>query len=397
MESIYENDKKYILNLYNRLPLEIKRAEGVYLYDKDDNRYLDMYSGISVNNLGHEKEIANVIKNQVDKYIHLSNYFTSEPVVNLAKLLVDNSFASKVYFSNSGTEANEAAIKLCRKHGRELNENKFEILSAVNSFHGRTYGGLTLTGQEKYQNIFKPLLSGIDYFEFNNIESLRRKVNENTCAVFLEIIQGEGGVVEVTQEFVNELVKLSNIYNFLIVIDEIQTGIGRTGDLFAFEKYNLVPDIVTIAKSIGGGLPLGAMLVNKKLGEVMKIGDHGSTFGGNPVACAAGEYVLDKIVNTNLLNEVKKKGKYILKGLKDIQVEFPNVIKEVRGRGMMVGIDVGENAMIIRDIALNKKLLLNVTNKTIIRLLPSLCITISEIDEFLEKFKDVLNVLDKNT
>lgn len=390
MGTLHDNDKKYILNLYNRLNLEAERADGVYLYDKNNNKYLDMYSGISVNNLGYDKEIANVIKNQVDKYIHLSNYFVSEPTVNLAKLLVDNSFASKVYFSNSGTEANEAAIKLCRKYGRKINDNKIEILSALNSFHGRTYGGLTLTGQEKYQNDFKPLLSGVNYFEFNNIESLRDKVSENTCAVFLEIIQGEGGIVEVSQEFMNELVKLSKMYNFLIVIDEIQTGIGRSGDLFAFEKYNITPDIVTLAKSIGGGLPLGAMLVNEKLEEVLKVGDHGSTFGGNPVACAAGEYVLNKIVNTDLLKEVKEKSNYLLNELENIKEEFPTLIKEIRGRGMMIGIDVGENAIAIRDCALDNRLLLNVTNKTIIRLLPSLCISNSEINEFLEKFREVL-------
>lgn len=390
MGTLHDNDKKYILNLYNRLNLETERADGVYLYDKNNNKYLDMYSGISVNNLGYDKEIANVIKNQVDKYIHLSNYFVSEPTVNLAKLLVDNSFASKVYFSNSGTEANEAAIKLCRKYGRKINDNKIEILSALNSFHGRTYGGLTLTGQEKYQNDFKPLLSGVNYFEFNNIESLREKVSENTCAVFLEVIQGEGGIVEVSQEFMNELVKLSKMYNFLIVIDEIQTGIGRSGDLFAFEKYNITPDIVTLAKSIGGGLPLGAMLVNEKLEEVLKVGDHGSTFGGNPVACAAGAYVLDKIVNTDLLKEVKEKSNYLLNELENIKEEFPTLIKEIRGRGMMIGIDVGENAIAIRDCALDNRLLLNVTNKTIIRLLPSLCISNSEINEFLEKFREVL-------
>ncbi len=390
MGTLHDNDKKYILNLYNRLNLEVERADGVYLYDKNNNKYLDMYSGISVNNLGYDKEIANVIKNQVDKYIHLSNYFVSEPTVNLAKLLVDNSFASKVYFSNSGTEANEAAIKLCRKYGRKINDNKIEILSALNSFHGRTYGGLTLTGQEKYQNDFKPLISGVNYFEFNNIESLRDKVSENTCAVFLEIIQGEGGIVEVSQEFMNELVKLSKMYNFLIVIDEIQTGIGRSGDLFAFEKYNITPDIVTLAKSIGGGLPLGAMLVNEKLEEVLKVGDHGSTFGGNPVACAAGEYVLDRIVNTDLLKEVKEKSNYLLNELENIKEEFPTLIKEIRGRGMMIGIDVGENAIAIRDCALDNRLLLNVTNKTIIRLLPSLCISNSEINEFLEKFREVL-------
>lgn len=391
MGSLHENDKKYILNLYNRLNLEVERAEGVYLYDKDNNKYLDMYSGISVNNLGYDEGIATAIKNQVDKYIHLSNYFVSEPTVNLAKLLVDNSFASKVYFSNSGTEANEGALKLCRKYGRSISEDKVEILSALNSFHGRTCGGLTLTGQEKYQKDFKPLLSGVKYFEFNNIDSLRECVNKNTCAIFLEVIQGEGGIVEVSQDFINEVAKLSKTYDFLIVIDEIQTGIGRSGDLFAFEKYNFTPDIVTLAKSIGGGLPLGAILISEKLEGILKIGDHGSTFGGNPVACAAGEFVLDKVVNTNLLEEVREKSKYILGELEKVKKDFPTLIKEIRGRGMMIGVDVGENAMAIRENAMDNNLLLNITNKTVIRLLPPLCISYNEINEFLEKFRDTLD------
>lgn len=391
MGSLHENDKKYILNLYNRLNLEVERAEGVYLYDKDNNKYLDMYSGISVNNLGYDEGIATAIKNQVDKYIHLSNYFVSEPTVNLAKLLVDNSFASKVYFSNSGTEANEGALKLCRKYGRSISEDKVEILSALNSFHGRTCGGLTLTGQEKYQKDFKPLLSGVKYFEFNNIDSLRECVNKNTCAIFLEVIQGEGGIVEVSQDFINEVAKLSKTYDFLIVIDEIQTGMGRSGDLFAFEKYNFTPDIVTLAKSIGGGLPLGAILISEKLEGILKIGDHGSTFGGNPVACAAGEFVLDKVVNTNLLEEVREKSKYILGELEKVKKDFPTLIKEIRGRGMMIGVDVGENAMAIRENAMDNNLLLNITNKTVIRLLPPLCISYNEINEFLEKFRDTLD------
>lgn len=390
MGSLYEEDKKYILNLYNRLSLEINRAEGVYLYDVNNNKYLDMYSGISVNNLGHNKEIANAIAKQSSKYIHLSNYFASESTVNLAKLLVENSFAYKVFFSNSGTEANEAAIKLCRKYGREFSDNKYEIVSALNSFHGRTCGGLTLTGQEKYQKDFRPLLSGVDYFEFNNIDSLKEKVNNNTCAVFLEMIQGEGGIIEISQEFIKTVVELSKKYNFLIVIDEIQTGIGRSGDLFAFEKYNFTPDVVTLAKSIGGGLPLGATLISEKLENVLKPGDHGTTFGGNPVSCAAGEYVLNTIINTNILEEVKHISNYLLEELEKIKENNPDIIKDIRGRGMIIGIDVGENAIAIKDAALEKRVLLNITNKTVIRLLPSLCISKEEVDQFLDVFKEVL-------
>lgn len=393
MGNLYEEDRKYILNLYNRLNLQIERAEGIYLYDRDNNKYLDMYSGISVNNLGYNKEIIDAIVNQAHKYIHLSNYLVAEPTVKLAKLLVENSFASKVFFSNSGTEANEAAIKLCRKYGKTISSEKYQILAALNSFHGRTCGGLTLTGQEKYQKDFRPLLSGVDYFEFNNISSLRDKVNENTCAIFLEVIQGEGGIIEVSQEFIDELVELSNKYKFLIVIDEIQTGLGRSGDLFAFEKYKFTPDIVTLAKSIGGGLPLGATLISKELEDILKPGDHGTTFGGNPVACAAGECVLNTIINTNILEEVQNKSKYLLGELSKIKESYPEIINDIRGRGFMIGIDVGDYAMVIRDKAQERKLLLNITNKTIIRLLPSLCISKEEIDEFIYIFKEVLNTI----
>ena len=393
MGNLYEEDRKYILNLYNRLNLQIERAEGIYLYDRDNNKYLDMYSGISVNNLGYNKEIIDAIVNQAHKYIHLSNYLVAEPTVKLAKLLVENSFASKVFFSNSGTEANEAAIKLCRKYGKTISSEKYQILAALNSFHGRTCGGLTLTGQEKYQKDFRPLLSGVDYFEFNNISSLRDKVNENTCAIFLEVIQGEGGIIEVSQEFIDELVELSNKYKFLIVIDEIQTGLGRSGELFAFEKYKFTPDIVTLAKSIGGGLPLGATLISKELEDILRPGDHGTTFGGNPVACAAGECVLNTIINTNILEEVQNKSKYLLGELAKIKVSYPEIIKDIRGRGFMIGIDVGDYAMIIRDKAQERKLLLNITNKTIIRLLPSLCISKEEVDEFIYIFKEVLNTI----
>lgn len=390
MKNLYEQDKTYILNTYNRSDLIIERGEGSYLYDVDGNKYLDMFSGISVNNLGHDKEIVEAMINQASRYMHLSNNFVSEPVINLAKLLVENTFAAKVFFTNSGTESNEAALKLCRKYGKQFSENKYELLSAYNSFHGRTTGGLSLTGQEKYQKAFMPLMPGVSYFEYNNIESLKEKINENTCGLFLEVIQGEGGIVEISKEFITEAVILSKEFNFLIVIDEVQTGMGRTGDLFAYEKYDFTPDIVTIAKSIGGGIPLGAMLVGEGLEGIFKIGDHGSTFGGNPVSCACGEYVVDKLVNTNLREEVKQKGDFLKAQLNNLKEKYPKVIKDVRGRGLMIGIDVGEYANTIKQLAQEKKVLLNSTSKTVIRLLPSLCITKDEINEFLKVFEETI-------
>ena len=391
MENIFCEDKKYILNTYNRSDLRIEKGEGSYLYDFEGNSYLDMYSGISVNNFGHDKKLVEFMIKQASNYIHLSNYFVSEPVVKLAKLLVENSFASKVFFTNSGTESNEAAIKLCRKYGKSFGKDKYELLSAHNSFHGRTNGALAITGQEKYQREFTPILTGIDYFEYNNIESLRSKVNENTCGLFLEIIQGEGGIVEVSEEFMIEVVKLSKKYNFLIVIDEVQTGIGRTGDLFAYQKYGFIPDLVTVAKSLGGGIPLGAMLVREGLEDILKAGDHGTTFGGNPVSCACGTYILDKVLNTRLCEDVKNKGDFLISKLNSLKSKYPYIIREVRGRGLMLGIDIGEYVSKIKEMAQEKGVLLNSTSNTVIRLLPSLYIKEEEIEEFLRVFEECLS------
>lgn len=394
MSNIYEEDKQYILNVYRRMELEIVRGEGSYLYDSKENKYLDMFSGIAVNSLGlNNPGIINRIVEQSSKFIHMSNYFVSEPSVKLAKLLVENSFASKVFFCNSGTEANEAAIKLAKKYGQSINKEKVEILSAYNSFHGRTIGGLSLTGQEKYKSSFKPLMPNVNHFEFNNIEDFKSKVSENTCAVFLEIIQGEGGVREVSEAFMKELNELSETYNFLIVFDEVQTGLFRTGDLFAYEKFNIKPHIVTIAKALGGGIPIGAMLVAEEVENVLQPGDHGSTFGGNSLSCAVGEYILETILSDSFQSELRQKSLYLMEKLNRIKVKYPNIIEEIRGRGMMIGVDVGNYAGSIKTLGIEKQVLLNVTNETVVRLLPPLTISFEEIDEFITKFEEIIESL----
>jgi acetylornithine/N-succinyldiaminopimelate aminotransferase len=376
------------------MDFDILRGEGAYLIDTKNEKYLDMFSGIAVNNFGHaNKQILKIIEKQALKGIHFSNYIAHEPAVNLARLLVENTFASKVFYCNSGTEANEAAIKLSRKYGKAIDENKIEIVSAVNSFHGRTCGAVTLTGQEKYSNAFMPLLPAVKHFIFNDIESLKSTVSDNTCALFLEIIQGEGGVIEVDREFVQEVVKLSEQHKFLIVIDEIQTGISRTGDFFAYEKFGLTPDLVTIAKSLGGGLPIGAMLVSQKLENVLLPGDHGTTFGGNALACAVGEYIVGTVLSKEFRTELKEKEIYLSESLNKLKMKFPKIINLVRGRGLMFGIDVGDYAEEIKSRALEQKLLLNVTSSTVIRLLPALTITIDELNEFIIIFERVLGAL----
>lgn len=390
MRDLVLEDKKYVLNLYKRINIKIVNGSGAYLYDDNNNKYLDMYTGIAVNSLGHDEELKNIIMSCASKFSHLSNFFVNKATVNLAKILVENTFASKVFFCNSGTEANEAAIKLCRKYGRSFNNDKIQILTAHNSFHGRTLGALSLTGMDKYKKQFGDLLSGVKHFEYNNIEDFKNTLSNKTCAVFLEIIQGSGGIINIKKEFIENIVKLSKEYNFLIVIDEIQTGLGRTGKFLAYEHFEFEPHILTLAKSLGGGVPLGAMLVAKELDNVLVPGDHGSTFGGNPIACAAGEYVVNKVLKKEFLNEINNSSKLLFEELNKLKVEFPNIINEIRGKGLMLGIEVGDYTELIKEKAFEKNMLVNVTNKKILRLLPPLNINKNEISEFLRIFKEIL-------
>jgi acetylornithine/N-succinyldiaminopimelate aminotransferase len=391
MEDLLSQDQAYVLNTYKRMDLCVESTSGSYLTDVHGNRYLDMVGGIAVNGLGYNNpEIRDAITDQLSRYIHLSNYFASPPVVGLAKQLAENSFASKTFFTNSGTEAVEAALKLVRKHGKSMAADKTEVLSLKNSFHGRTFGGMTLTGQDKYKDPFGPVVPDIRHVTINDPEDLKEKVSDRTCAVFLEIIQGESGVRPLSPEFVASVVELKQKHGFCIVVDEIQTGLGRTGELFAYQHYDLIPDVMTIGKSLGGGLPLGAMLVSRELENVLARGDHGSTFGGNPVACAAGQVVLQTVSRPGFLAEVRAKGQHLIVSLEKMRETYPDVITEVRGAGLMLGIEAGDYASAIQRKALQRGMLLNVTNGTVIRLLPPLTISHPELDDFLKGFAEVL-------
>lgn len=389
MRELYLKDEEYIANTYSRVHLEPRYGEGSYLIDINNERYLDMYSGISVNLAGHsEKSIIEAIIEQSNKYIHLSNNFICRPAVELAEILVKNTFAQKVFFTNSGTEANEAAIKVVRKYGKCRGKTK--ILSAHNSFHGRTMGSLSLTAQEKYQESFKPLLEDVEYFEYNNADDLEEKLSDKVSAVFIELIQGEGGVVLADKPFLQKLSALSDKYDFLIVVDEIQTGLGRTGKFLACEYFDIKPDIVTVAKGLGGGLPIGATLLGNKCKDILSKGEHGSTFAPNPVASAAGCAVLKIILEDSFLNDINRKSEYIISNLRNIKNLYPVIIKDVRGIGLMIGIDIGEFAQVIKEKALKNKLLLNTTANKIIRLLPALNISYEEIDKFIEIFSNII-------
>lgn len=390
-ENLLVEDGRYLLNVYRRLPLCVDTTDGSHLVDTTGKRYLDMVGGIAVNGLGYgNAAIREAITTQLDRYIHLSNFFASPAVVELARMLTEVTFASKVFFTNSGTEAVEAALKLVRKYGQGVSPDKIEVISLHDSFHGRTFGGLSLTGQPKYAVPFGPGVPGIRHIKINDVTDLKENVSASTCAVFLEMIQGESGVRPLSREFITAVREAANRYDFCIVADEIQTGLGRTGDLFAHQYYDFTPDIMTIGKSLGGGLPLGAMLVSPRLESVLGPGDHGSTFGGNPVACAAGAVVLRTVSRQDFLLDIKAKGKALVTALRSIRTEYPHVIGEIRGRGLMLGIEVGRYAKELQAQALQQGVLMNVTNGTVIRLLPPLTISHSELHEFVSVFRQVI-------
>src|SRR5437667_7985322 len=334
-----DREQEYFFRTYKRIPLEIERGEGVYLISKDGRRYLDMFGGLAVNALGYgHKGILDAIKTQSEKYIHLSNYYLQEPQIDLAGMLVQNSGYKRVFFTNSGTEAVEGALKIARKWGKVKSKNK--IISFTNSFHGRTLGSLSLMDRPNYKEGFGPFLENFEVIEYNNISALQEKTNEKTLAVVLEFIQGEGGLPEVSENFVKEIQKLKNKYGFLLIADEIQTGLGRTGKLFAFRHFDINPDVVIIAKPLGGGLPLGAILGNEEVGEVLTPGTHGTTFGGNPVACAAGIVFITQIIEKGVMENAKKMGESFKSKLLELKNKYPSHVKEVRGKGLMLGMEL---------------------------------------------------------
>lgn len=382
-------DERFILKTYNRLNLEIDKIRGNYIYTKVGEKYLDFFSGIAVNNLGYDEDVIRAMTEKMQSYTHISNYFCDDDRSELARVLIENSIGGRVFYTNSGTESSEAALKLVRKWGKE--NNKYNILTAKNSFHGRTTGALVLTGQKKYQKDFEPLIDGVDYFIFNDSESLSAMVDNNTAAVFLETVQGEGGVVPLTDNFVKTLMQLKEKYNFILVMDEIQTGLRRCGTMFAYENYNIKPDIILLSKSLGGGLPLGAMIVSKDLENVLGVGDHGSTFGGNPVACAGGLAVIRKLTDDNFVAIIKENAEYLFYKLSNLKEKYPEVIRDLRGISMMLGLEVGEYATFIKEKAMEEKVLINVTGGTVIRLIPPLTINTNDIDRLISVLEKIIS------
>lgn len=387
--NIFDREKEIFLPVYNRIPLEISHGEGVYLFDKNGNRYQDLFAGLAVNALGYaHPKIVQAVSSQIAKFGHISNRFITDVQIELGELLLKYSGMSKVFLSNSGTEATEGALKIIRK--KEGPDKK--IFSLTQSFHGRTYGALSLTYREKYKKGFEPLLPNIYQIHFNDVKDLKKQVDESTAAVFLEFIQGEGGINIVSEEFASVLFELRDKYHFSVVADEIQSGIGRTGKPFAFNHFNVLPDIIIAAKAIGGGLPLGAILTSSKLDNVLKADLHGTTFGGNPVSCAAGNVVLHEVFENGIMENAAELGKYFIENLKKLAGKLPGHIKEVRGKGFMIGIELQYAGQDIVNKILEKKILINCTNQNVLRILPPLIITKKEIDYFLVNLEESFRI-----
>lgn len=387
----FERAKKTIMNTYKRNEVLLVSGKGSYVFDENGNKYLDFTGGIAVCSLGHcPDEVVIAVENQVKTLIHTSNLYYTIPQIELAERLARLAGGGvKVFFSNSGAEANEGAIKLARKYHRKKGKDKFEIITFYNSFHGRTYGALSATGQKKFHQDFEPMLPGFHYAELNNIESVKEKINEKTAGIMLELVQGEGGVNVCEKEFITQLKKICMENDILLIFDEIQTGVGRTGKFFCYEHYNIRPDILTIAKGIAGGLPLGAILAIDEVADCMEPGTHATTFGGGPVVCASACAVVDKISQKDFLDMVLEKGYYIEKGIEFLKNDFP--LGKVKGIGLLRGVELNlENPAKVVEVGLQKGLLLNITAGNILRLLPALNIDFKEIDEFFDKFRETL-------
>jgi acetylornithine aminotransferase len=386
-----QDAEQFLMNTYARLPISIARGRGSRVYDLEGREYLDFVAGIAVNVLGHgHPDLVLAIQKQVQQLVHTSNLYYTEPQVRLAKALVEHSFAQKVFFCNSGAEANEAAIKLARKYAHDkYGAGRHEILTMRNSFHGRTLATLTATGQEKVQKGFEPLMPGFSYVTFNDLSEVERSISEKTAAVMLEPIQAEGGVHVAERAYMQGLREICRERDVLLILDEVQTGIGRTGTLFCYEQFGIQPDIMTLAKGLGGGVPIGACLATDPVAKAFTPGSHASTFGGNPLACAAALAVLRVLLEGKVLEHARRMGDYLAKGLAACK-ERIRVVKEVRGLGLLQGLELDTDGKAVVTDCLARGLLINCVGDRVLRFVPPLIITQSEIDRLLHVLPPIL-------
>lgn len=393
-EAIIERGKNVVMNTYGRLPMTIVKGEGAWVWDTEEKRYLDFLTGLAVSSLGHNHPaVVRAVQAQAQEIMHTSNLYWIPNQVALAERLVAHSFADKVFFCNSGAEANEAAFKLARKYAKKnFGAQKYEVVTLENSFHGRTLATLTLTGQTKYQEGYDPLPVGCSYAKLNDLESLKAQVNQNTAAVFIEPIQGEGGVLSASKEFLQGARALCDQFGALLIFDEVQCGMGRTGKLFAYEWSGVLPDIMTMAKALGGGVPIGAMLATDEVAKAFQPGDHASTFGGNPLATAAGCAVMDVMLDEGFMEGVQERANYFLKGLEELAEKYQTG-GPVRGQGFIIGWPVSKLGPEIVEACRVNGLLINCVGGTILRFLPPLIVEKPEIDKALEILDQVFTEL----
>lgn len=381
--------KSNVMNTYNRFDVTFEKGLGCKLYDTHGKEYIDFVSGIAVNCLGHSHpSILSALEKQSQKLMHISNYYWNDEMINLCTKLSENSDHDKVFLCNSGTEAVEAALKIARKHGKMVSKrDKNTIIYMNNSFHGRTLGALSVTGQDKYQTPFSPLICNVKSVNFNDIKDLQYNFDDSVCGVIIEPIQGEGGINTVNCDYLNELKILCNKYNALLIFDEVQCGMGRLGTLFAYKKFNVIPDVICLAKALGGGFPIGAVLTKDKASTVFSPGDHGNTYGGNPLACAVSLAVLKELVDNKLVESVESKSHYLINKLKTLKNKY-GLIKEIKGMGLLIGITGDFDVKCFVKKCFDKGLLLVTAGNSVIRFLPPLNIKEEDIDM-------AINILDK--
>ena len=394
-KKIFAEDQKNYLPVFNRYKIVVDHGEGIYTFDSEGKKYIDFLAGIAVNVLGHNyKPLVDAITNQASKVIHISNLYYTQAQADAATKLVDLSGLDRAFFCNSGAEANEGAIKIARKFSHQKNKNKSQIITAWDSFHGRTLATLTATGQPHYHEGFEPLPKGFDYVHFNDIDELERMISDETCAVMLETIQGEGGVYPPNENYFKQVRELCDKFDALLILDEIQCGIGRTGKFFAYENYAIKPDIVTLAKGLAGGVPIGAFIVTEKVAQSFKPGDHGTTFGGNPLACAAANVVLNIVPNEKFLNHVVEVGNYFETQLKNLQKKYPSLISDIRGKGLILGAELTDKNKLsgveIVNECMNRGAIINCTVGKVLRFIPPLIIENSHVDEVIKILDEVL-------
>ena len=389
-------ESKYYMHAANRYPMVIEKGEGTKLWDTNGNEYLDFTSGWAVNNIGHSNQVvADAIEQQSKTLLQTSNVFYTIPQLKLAEILIENSVLDKIFICNSGAEANEGAIKLARKWGKINKNGASKILTAYNSFHGRTISTLAATGQPKYHETFMPVTEGFDYFELNNIDSLKDKIDDDTVGIMIEVVQGEGGVNICSQDFINNIRKICDEKNIIMIIDEVQTGIGRLGSFYGYEKFGIEPDVITLAKGLGAGVPIGAILAKDEY-SVFVPGDHGSTFGGNALTSAAAYASSKFILENDISNNVNKLNSYFTSKLNELMSKF-EIISEVRGMGLLIALEFSMDIAADMITECNKNgLLVNAVRPNALRFMPPLTVTEDEIDQAISKLqKSLENVLSK--